>query len=233
MCPHCGRDAPIVYRGIVPCCTACGRLRPPLSAPSINLTGKPQQVGGTVVTAFGALALLLGLSAAAGVGMLLYALTTVAVALAVALPIAFVALTMAIVLLRAGYTLRKSAAAAQRATREQALLALAEQRGPMTAGDASRALGILLSEADAMLTELAKREPDRVAVEVDDRGLIWYRIAPIDGPLRVRVDGYEDAGDGVHRVAGDGSRKAEHRPSSQVETDALFEDKEYGARVRK
>src|SRR5258708_3578489 len=167
MCPHCGRDAPIVYRGIVPYCTACGGLRSPLSAPSINLTGKPQQVGGTVATAFGALVLLVGLSVALGTGMLLYALTPVAVALAVALPMALVVLGVGIVLLRGGHTLRKTAAFAHRATREQPLLALAEERGRITAGDASRALGIGVPEADALLTELAKLEPDRVSVEVD------------------------------------------------------------------
>jgi hypothetical protein len=41
-----------------------------------------------------------------------------------------------------------------------------------------------------MLTDLAKREPDRVAVDVDDQGVVWYRMAALAGaPLpRVRVD---------------------------------------------
>jgi hypothetical protein len=233
MCPHCGRDAPIVYRGFVPYCTACGRLRPSLSAPSINWTGKPQQVGGTVAAAFGALVLLFGLSAALGVGMLLYALTTVAVALAVSLPIAFVALALGIVLVRTGHGLRRSAAMAQHATREQALVALAEQRGPITAADASRALGISMAEADGMLTDLAKREPDRVAVEVDDRGMLWYRIAPIGEPLRVRVDGNEDAGDGIREVAGYVAHEEEQRASTEVESDVGFEDEEKRMRTRK
>ena len=232
MCPHCGRDAPIVYRGIVPYCTACGRLRPPLSAPSINLTGKPQQVGGTLATAFGALVLLFGLAVALGAGMLLYALTTVAVALAVALPIALVALVMGIVLLRGGHILRKSAAIAQRATREQALLALAEQRGRITAGDASLALGLRVPEADALLTELAKLEPDRVSVEVDDRGLVWYRIAPMGEERRVRVDEHEDVGGGVQEAA-NGSQDAVPGSPREFESDVAFEEREYRARVRK
>jgi len=28
-----------------------------------------------------------------------------------------------------------------------------------------------------MLTELAKREPERVAIDVDDQGIVWYRVA--------------------------------------------------------
>ena len=28
-----------------------------------------------------------------------------------------------------------------------------------------------------MLTELAKREPERIAVDVDDQGVVWYRVA--------------------------------------------------------
>jgi hypothetical protein len=38
-----------------------------------------------------------------------------------------------------------------------------------------------------MLTELAKREPDRLAVDVDDQGVVQYRIANIAGDVRVRV----------------------------------------------
>lgn len=164
--------------------------------------------------------------------MLLYALTTVAVALAVALPVALVVLAMGIVLLRGGHILRKSAAIAQRATREQALLALAEQRGRITAGDASRALGIRVPEADALLTELAKLEPDRVSVEVDDRGLVWYRITPTGEGPRVRVDEHEDVGGGVQEAA-DGPRDAVPGAPTEFESDVAFEEREYRARVRK
>ena len=45
-------------------------------------------------------------------------------------------------------------------------------------------------DIDAMLTELAKGEPDRVAVDVDEQGTVWYRVASAPGePIpRLRID---------------------------------------------
>jgi hypothetical protein len=47
-----------------------------------------------------------------------------------------------------------------------------------------------VAEADAMLTALAKREPDRVAVDVDDHGVLWYRVSAAPGePIpRMRIE---------------------------------------------
>jgi len=190
MCPHCGRDAPIVYHGALPYCTACGGLRPPLSSPSVNLAGKPSKVGGTVAGVVGWIVLLVGLSTALGLGLLLYAVWTVAVALAIALPIVLVALVVGLVLVKGGRSLRRSGENTERTTREQALLGLAAHRGAVTAADAARALGVGVAEADAMLTALAKQEPERVAVDVDEQGLVWYRAVPAPGGdfgVRVRV----------------------------------------------
>lgn len=190
MCPHCGRDAPIVFRGALPYCTACGGLRPPLSSRFLNLAGKPSKVGGTVASVIGWLVLLVGFSAAFGLGLLLYVLWTVALALAVALPIALAALVMGVALLVAGGRLRRSGRDTERATREQALLELVAHRGAVTARDAARALDVGVADADAMLTGLAKQEPDRVTVDVDEQGVVWYRALPAAGSefdARVRV----------------------------------------------
>jgi hypothetical protein len=181
MCPHCGRDAPIVYRGALPFCTACGRPRIPLSSPSINLAGKPSKLGGVVATIVGGAVLLVGLSIALGLGFLLNAIFTPAVGLAVALPIALIVLVVGVVLLGGGHSLRRSGAARERTTREQAMLALVAHRGRVTAADAALALGVGVAEADAMLTALAKREPEGVSVEVDDQGTVWYRAAGSSG----------------------------------------------------
>jgi hypothetical protein len=143
----------------------------------VNLAGKPSKVGGAVASAIGWLVLLVGFSTALGLGLLLYALLTVAVALAIALPIALFALVAGFVILKGGRTLSRSGADAERTTLEQALLALAAHRGAVTAADAARALGVGVEEADAMLTALAKREPERVAVDIDDQGAVWYRAA--------------------------------------------------------
>ena len=193
MCPHCGREAPIVYRGVVPYCTACGALRAPLSTPSINLAGKPSQVGAAVASVAGWLVLAVGLSVALGFGLLLWALFSGAVAAALALPFALIASIVGFALLRGGSSLRRSGADAEQATRDQALLSMAGHHGPVTAVDAARLLNVTVASADAMLTALAKREPERVAMDVDDQGVVWYRVArpfsegPPDAQGHVRV----------------------------------------------
>jgi hypothetical protein len=137
----------------------------------------------------GWLVLLFGGSVALGIGGLLLALLTTGVALAVSLPILVVVLVLGVALLRGGRSLNRSGEKAERATRTQALLAMAAHRGQVRAVDAARALGLGVAEADAMLTELAKREPERVAVDVDDDGVVWYRVAASPGEAipRMRV----------------------------------------------
>lgn len=190
ICPACGREAPIVYRGVVPYCTACGVLRAPLSSASVNLAGKPSRVGGTFAVVLGWLVLVLGGTTALGVALLLLALSWPAGALAIGLPIALVTLVTGILLVKSGRSLQASGEDAERATRTQALLAMAAQRGAVTAREAAQVLGTSVADADAMLTDLAKREPERVAVDVDDQGVVWYRVAPAPGePIpRLRVE---------------------------------------------
>ena len=184
-CPRCGRDAPIVYRGVVPYCTACGALRVPLSGPSVNLAGKPSRVGGTVAGVFGWLVLIVGWSMALGVGLLLSAFHLFAVALVLALPVALVSTIVGGLLVRQGASLNRTGRSIEQATRQQALLALAAHRGSIHAIDAARALGVSVAEADAMLTELAKKDPDHIAVDVEDHGDVAYRY--VDARIRVGV----------------------------------------------
>ncbi len=176
-CPHCGRDAPVVYRGIVAYCTACGALRLPLTTPSINLAGQPSKWGGTLASVSGWLVLLCGLSIALGLGLLLGAVATTAVAFAIALPVALITGGVGVALIASGRALRRSGIRAQQALREQALLEALAERQALTAADAARALGIDVGTADALLTALAKRDPERLAIEVDDQGIVWYRAA--------------------------------------------------------
>lgn len=223
ICPHCGRDAPIVYRGVVPSCTACGALRAPLSTPSINLTGKSSRVGGTVASVAGWLVLLIGLSFELGLGLLLWTIFSVALALAVALPLALVSTVIGVALLRGGTSLRRSGANAERAVRDQALLSMAGHHGPVTATDAARLLNVSVSAADDMLTELAKRDPDRITVDVDDQGVIRYRLANLFSNLqsasgapdegRVRVGALSTDEGEAEEATEEASRDAETRRS--------------------
>jgi hypothetical protein len=194
-----------VYRGVFAFCTSCGALRTPLAGPSVNLAGKPSKLGGMVATTAGWIVLLFGGSLALGLGTLFGAIFSLAVALAFSLPIAIVAGGMGFALLRGGKRLRQSGADAERSTREQALLAMAAG-GPAAAGRygvtapmAATGLGIPVDEADAILTALAKSDPDRLTVDLDDQGLIWYRAmgSPAPDSRRVRVDADVRAAAGV------------------------------------
>lgn len=182
----------------MPYCTACGALRAPLATPSINMAGKSSQVGGTVASVAGWLVLLIGLSLELGLGLLLWAIFTGAVALAVALPLALISTGIGVALLRGGSSLRQSGQDKERAVHDQALLAMAGHHGPVTATDAARLLNVSIPVADAMLTELAKRDPDRLSVDIDDQGVVWFRLA---NPFGASFSGLsETSADGRVRV---------------------------------
>jgi hypothetical protein len=68
------------------------------------------------------------------------------------------------------------------------LLELVAHRGSVTAVDAAQALGVTAAQADAMLTDFAKRDPDRIAVDVDDQGVVRFRVARVGADVRMRVD---------------------------------------------
>jgi hypothetical protein len=213
LCPVCGLEAPIVYKGVVPHCAACNSVRTPLSSASVNLAGKPSRVGSTFATVLGWLVLVFGSSTAIGVALLMMALGWPMGALAMGVPIAVLTLLIGVLLLRGGSSLAKSATQTENATLRQALLAMAAHKGAVTARDAAQALGVGVAEADAMLTALAKSDPERVGVDVDDQGNVWYRVASAPGePLpampRVRVgDGPRVADEADEFAADDEARK--------------------------
>jgi hypothetical protein len=158
-----------------------------MSAPSVNLAGLPSKAGGTFAAALGGLVLVVGLSLALSAGLLLWAVFHItAVALALALPMAFVALGVGVTLLLLSRYLGRRGALARREAHEQALIAWAAQRGSCTAQEAGRAIGIAAAEADRILTDVAKREPERLALDVGDDGQVRYR------PLRVPADDRPD-----------------------------------------
>jgi hypothetical protein len=157
----------------------------PLSGPSVNLAGKPARVGGAFAMVAGVLVFVIGLSFAFGVWLLTFALATPGIALALALPIALMTLLVGALFLGGGRRLGRAGNDAERGMREQALLALAAEKGGITATDAARAVGMSIVEADAMLTAVAKREPERLSVDVDDQGAVWFRAAAPAPHVRV------------------------------------------------
>ena len=189
VCPHCGKDAPVVYRGALPYCTACGKIRAPLSGPAVHMTGKPSRIGGQVTQVFGWVALVAGAMIALLVGSFFQWLFAGAI-IGWVLGIAIFVITMmvAFALLKGGGALRDSGARAEARTFEQAVFALAQSRGGiLSALDVGQVLGMSDVEADGYLTDFAKKNPDRVRVELDEAGTIVYQFPQYLGTAHTQV----------------------------------------------
>jgi hypothetical protein len=110
VCPYCQTDAPVVYRGVMAYCTACGALRPPvLPTDAVNLAGQPSKVGGILAKVFGSLVLFVGLTVAIALGAIFQAIFPEGVVgYALGVPTALVSLAVGISLLLGGKSLSKS-----------------------------------------------------------------------------------------------------------------------------
>jgi hypothetical protein len=187
MCPHCGQNAPIVYRGVTAYCSACGQVRVPLTGSALHLAGQPSRVGSLFARIFGWIVIGVGLSVALGIGAVAHLLFPAGfVGLAIALPIAVLSLVLGGFALRGSKKLDASGAAAQKGALTQAVFALASQRGgTLTARDAATALDLPVAQAEDLLQSLAKEQYETVTSDVDESGTLVYRFVV---PTRVRVD---------------------------------------------
>ena len=180
MCPRCRQNAPIVYRGVNAFCTACGAPRSPLTSGSVNLAGQPSKVGGQITRVFGWIVLVVGTLLAAGSLAMCGAMFGMAAAAPYifSVPLALVTWVLSYYLLKGGKQLEQSGVDTQKATRTQAVFALANTRGGMvTPNDLAQAIAVSPKEADDILTAMAKEISDHVSIEVDDNGVIYYRFA--------------------------------------------------------
>ncbi|MBI4950597.1 MAG: hypothetical protein HY908_01055 [Myxococcales bacterium] len=186
-----------MYRGLDAYCSGCGKPRSLLSGTSLTHAGKPARLAGGVVHAFGWIVLVVGLGVAALVGLLLtplFGATTGAVTGGI---FALLTLLAFAVVRRGGRHLESSGDATRDRRREQALLALAANRGGrVQALEAAPVLDVSLEEADQILTRIAKTQPYDVAVELGDEGEIFYVFKQVPagqlaapGPVGVRVAG--------------------------------------------
>ena len=180
MCPRCRQNAPIVYRGVNAFCTACGAPRSPLTSGSVNLAGQPSKVGGQITRVFGWIVLVVGTLLAAGSFAMCGAIVGMSAAAPyiLSVPIALATWVLSYFLLKGGKQLVEAGVDTQKATRTQAVFALANTRGGMvTPNDLAQAIAVTPKEADDILTAMAKESPDHVSIEVDDNGIIFYRFA--------------------------------------------------------
>ena len=187
MCPHCGQNAPIVYRGVAAYCAACGQVRVPLTGSALKLAGQPARVGSIFANVFGWTVIGVGLSFALGIAAIAHLLfPTGFVGLAIGTPLALLSLLIGGLLLRGGKYMGQKGASAEKDARAQAVFALAAHKGgTLTAQDASGALDMPLAAAEELLQSLAKEQYERVAVDVDANGTLVYRFVvasrPADG----------------------------------------------------
>jgi hypothetical protein len=179
MCPHCGQNAPLVYRGVSAFCSACGQPRVSFTANAVNLKGKPAKIGGAVAAVAGWVLLFGTLAAALIVGALFQAIFPAAVlGWVLGGLIGAVGGGISLLLLFGGRALRRSGITAAELARLDALGTLAaHQKGMVTPQAASEALGCSYEEADAFLTSIAKRPDGGVTLEINDDGTIYYRFA--------------------------------------------------------
>jgi len=198
LCPHCHQNAPVLYKGVFAFCSACDRPRAPFSGKALAFAGAPSKLGGRVGRILGALVLIFGSCLAAALALffqLLWPAQNVGYALGA--PIALVSIVLGVVLLIASGRLGRAGAEAERQARLEAVYALAVNRnGMLTTADTARSLHLDPASVDALLTGLAKGQPDYVSLEFDERGQPFYlfshagtRPHPFGAKYRVGAEG--------------------------------------------
>jgi hypothetical protein len=149
-----------------------------LAGPAVHLTGKPSRLGGHVARIFGWLTLVFGSMIALLVGAFFQWLIPAGiVGWVFGLGIFVISLIITFALVRGGGALRDSGARAEARTFEQAVFALADARGGILSTlDVAQVLGVSDAEADRLLTDFAKQNPERVRVEIDPNGTLVYQF---------------------------------------------------------
>jgi hypothetical protein len=146
----------------------------------VNLAGQPSKVGGQITRVFGWIVLVVGTLLAFGALAACGAVVGMSAAApwVLSVPIALVTWIVSYFLLKGGKQLEQSGVDTQKATRSQAVFALANTRGGVvTPNDLAQAINVMPKEADDILTAMAKEDSDHVSIEVDDNGNIYYRFA--------------------------------------------------------
>jgi hypothetical protein len=170
-------------------CTACGGVRGPLTTHSVTVAGQPTRVGGTVAKVFGWSALAMGWLCALGIFMVFGALFGMApITWVLSVPFAVVATSIWLLSMLGSKSLTERGKALQRSTEEQAVFALAERRrGRLRSIDVSASFNRPLLESEHLLTEMAKRFPEHMAIDIDEDGALVFRFPSIDLEHRTRV----------------------------------------------
>lgn len=220
-CPTCGERAPIVLRGIEAYCTVCGKPRPTLDALSstpLNFAGTPAKVGGVAAKVFGVGVLVSGLFTALLLGLVLQAVFPAFwLGYAVAIPIALLSLVVGGGALFGGWRLGQRGQQQVAAAQLETIRGMARhQRGLVRAREVASALRISETQADAILTDLAKTPDENVGVDLDASGEILYMFGST-AAMRWRIQAEQ-------------SLDAEARQELEAELEAAAEEEVQSAR---
>lgn len=179
MCPRCGLSAVPVYLGTRPRCAGCGAELSVSSQRALVAPGKRARLGGAVTRGIGWTVLASGLFVALTLGLFFKWLWPAGIlGYLVGGGVTLVTVLLAFALLRGGKNLVTAGTNAEREVKEKAIYALAaRQHGRLTVRDVSRALRVTEREADELLTSLAVERSDVVAMDVDDEGVVSFRVA--------------------------------------------------------
>ncbi|MDI3289579.1 hypothetical protein [Polyangium sp. 15x6] len=207
-------------RGARAYCTACGAPRSLLEDTPVNVAGQPSKIGGGVASVAGWIILITGILLALTLGGLI-GLLNATVAWIVGGFLGGMSVLFGLLFILGGRLLWKTGKERERGAQEQAVLAVARRNaGSVTPAELARAVNVTEAEADALLTEMAKRPDGRVTLELDDDGTLRYYVKDVAG---ARI--------GAPRVrVGTGARVPSH--SSEEEALAEAEMGEEEARTR-
>jgi len=177
----------------------------------VNVAGQPSKIGGGVASVVGWVVLITGILLAITLGALVSFLSpTVAWILGGFL--GAMSLLFGLLFILGGRMLWKTGKEAQQGAHEQAVFAVARRNaGSVTPAELARVLRVPEDEADALLTQMAKRPDAGVTLEVDDDGTLRYFVRDAVG---ARIEGAR-----MRVGTGTGARA----PSRAAEEEALAE----------
>lgn len=183
-CPHCLAVAPVLRTGQGAICSACSKPRDTKpgtviigDAPAIvGLVGAKgsgaaiaARAGGGGLRIFGAMLIGAGVLAAAAMAVLFPG----AIGIALAILAGGTSVGLGALALKGGAKAGAHADRTERTERQLRIMELAEKSsGDLTATEVARAMKMSLEEADAALTAMA--DGSRVAVEIDENGIVHY-----------------------------------------------------------
>lgn len=230
-CATCNAIAGVFARGGGFVCAACSAPRERLPGTVVIGGARPQslrpgatagrQSGAPPATALATRASATGLRLVGGAAIGGGALGAALAVLLISGPIGFVVggalgvagLALGVLAWRSGTKQNASAAHEERAAREQAVVALAQQSGGiLTVTQVAQALGWSAEAADALLTSMA--DGTRVTVEVDEQGLLTWHFHEVTRAAAPRV-----------RVSDEASAIPETRAMEQVDAEALARER--------